>query len=116
MTEVLNEVALAQLKELDGDDGESLLVSIFELYIADAPEHLTKITKAIEDSNGNVLSEESHKLKSTSANIGAEKLTTICQTLETYGSNDQLSRATELLPEFQKALEEVLEAVQNYKH
>ena len=49
-----------------------------------------------------------HTLKSSTANIGAETLASMCQKLEDYGQTNQIQQAQIFLPDMQHEFDQVI--------
>ncbi len=77
----------------DYGDNE-LLKSIIRLYIKDSPKHIRAIRHAVRDGDAESAREHAHSLKSSSANVGAMKLSELSQTLETSA----LVNVSDILP------------------
>jgi PAS domain S-box-containing protein len=92
--------AVSKLRELQVEGEEDILSELGELFISRAPARIRAMEDAIArgDSNdANTLRKEAHNLKSSSANIGALRLSEICKELELLGQSENLNGAPELL-------------------
>jgi HPt (histidine-containing phosphotransfer) domain-containing protein len=70
------------LRELGGEEDPGLLVELIDLYLADAPQRMSEIRQALSTCDWKLLERAAHTLKSSSANIGALELSSICKELE----------------------------------
>jgi signal transduction histidine kinase/DNA-binding response OmpR family regulator/HPt (histidine-containing phosphotransfer) domain-containing protein len=62
-----------------------LLERVVGQYLVDAPRYLEQIRTAVAEDEPETLRRAAHALKSSSANLGAERFAAICQALETLG-------------------------------
>jgi CheY-like chemotaxis protein len=74
--------ALAKVRETLGENGEQLLAELIDCYLVDTPELLATMHTAIAQHDARVLQSTAHKLKSSSAFLGATALVTLCRELE----------------------------------
>ena len=82
-TDAVNSQALDNIRNLQ--NGESILARVIDLYLADAPRLVEEIRVSISHGQPDTMSAAAHKLKSSSANLGAERLAEMCRQLETQG-------------------------------
>jgi HPt (histidine-containing phosphotransfer) domain-containing protein len=75
-TEVLDRLA-----ELGGDDS-GFVYELVEIFLEDTAERITNLGHAFESGDLEVLEQEAHTLKSSSANVGAMLLSRDCARLE----------------------------------
>lgn len=80
------ELDLRSAKELIGS--EKLLLNVIEQYYRSIDKNIAKINASYENSNTELLTIEFHSLKSTSKQIGADKLSQMAKDLETAGKNN----------------------------
>ncbi|MCL6271481.1 Hpt domain-containing protein [Sansalvadorimonas sp. 2012CJ34-2] len=85
---------LEQFKELMGDEGEDEVKDLVTLYLEDAPNQIRAMKYALSGSNAEDFQRAAHSFKSSSANIGAFGLQTICLELETMGKENSLGEPT----------------------
>jgi HPt (histidine-containing phosphotransfer) domain-containing protein len=74
---------IAEFKAMMGENAETILVEIIDCYLENAHQHIETIARAISQNDTAELRRVSHTLKSSSATLGATKLATLCQELET---------------------------------
>lgn len=74
--------AMRALRKKDGSPSD-IFPKVINLYIENSKVLLAEIKKNIEKDDIKALSESSHSLKSSSANVGAIKVVEICKTIET---------------------------------
>ncbi len=105
--QVINE-RLAELAETCGED---ITLECIELFIQDIKESVQRLRAAMEDSNFESIDNEAHKLKGSSANMGASVLPKLCQELMLAVREN---RETELQKLFQSIVEEYEELIPIY--
>jgi two-component system sensor histidine kinase/response regulator len=86
---VLDSVAIAELRAATGDDDE-FLQDLIGTYIAEAPANLEAMAAALAAADPAAIVRPSHTLKSSSASIGAMRLSSICRTIEETGRSGRL--------------------------
>ena len=64
-----------------------MLGELIQLYLDDMPNRLDGIRTAIETQDSAALRREAHRLKGSSQQMGAMRLTTLCAELENFGRN-----------------------------
>jgi HPt (histidine-containing phosphotransfer) domain-containing protein len=89
---VIDMQVIEGLRELGGDDEPGLLVEIVALFLADAPQRLGEIDRALASGDLRSLERAAHTLKSSSQNVGALGLASMCREME------ELARKHELAP------------------
>jgi PAS domain S-box-containing protein len=116
--------AILKLRELQVEGERDILKELGELFISRAPARIRAMGDAIargDVDDANTLRKEAHNLKSSSANIGALRLSEICRELELLGQSENLNGAPELLEkaeaEYERAKAELrqIKGVKNEK-
>ncbi len=80
-----------------GSEEEDLLGQVVGLYREQAPLHLAGMSESLASGDPQGLFRAAHTLKSSSANLGALKLSELCLELENRGRNNQLQGAEGVL-------------------
>jgi HPt (histidine-containing phosphotransfer) domain-containing protein len=111
--EPVNPRALDAIRDLVGADGALLVRKVIGVYLARAPEDLAQLRRAVVAADADAVRKGAHLLKSSSANVGAEKLATLCQELEIIGRNGDIEKATGVLTELEREFAEVASALEN---
>lgn len=96
----LNQAALDQLRELDPDGSTGIFVQIVDTYLADSARLLQQIRNALAEKDLVAMTRGAHTLKSTSASVGATRVSEIAQALEAAGKN----KTIDVCPMFLTAL------------
>ena len=98
---VLDAKMLQEIQCIAGEEGTAFLVSTIDTYLEDASKMLQNIRDAIAQKQAEVLYQTAHTLKTTSAFLGAERFSQLCQELENMGKTGILT----VTPEFVNRIE-----------
>ena len=82
---VLNLQTIESIRKMAGDNAPELLSSLVEQFLSDAAGSLQAIAGALTDRTPEALYKIAHSLRSSSANLGAERLSNLCKYLEEQG-------------------------------
>jgi len=85
--------SLSMLKEAT----EDMFPEIITVFLEDSPNRLNSLREASINNNVTAMKEESHCLKGSSANIGAVKLSKICEEIETLSNSGSIANQEELI-------------------
>jgi CheY-like chemotaxis protein len=85
--------ALDELRELEASGNPDLVRRLIDLYLHDAPQLIEKLKKGVEAGDAKAIGEAAHTLKSTSANLGARELATVCAALQDAGRSELCEQA-----------------------
>jgi HPt (histidine-containing phosphotransfer) domain-containing protein len=106
-TEAIDKTILASLRELQEEGESDIVEEIGGLFIKYAPDKISAIEKAAEKNDSKALMVAAHSLKSSSAYIGALRLSALSKELEEMGRSGQIddaaSKAKELRAEYERA-------------
>ncbi len=83
--EVIDRYILQSIRQMAGANADEFVTKIINNYFEVAPQLLSEIDAAIDTADANKLFQAAHALRSSSANLGAAKLSGICQELESIG-------------------------------
>jgi HPt (histidine-containing phosphotransfer) domain-containing protein len=89
---VLDERILTEVLETTGDD-IGFVRELVETYLADTPAQLAAMTTAVEADDAEALVRPAHTLKSSSATVGAMRLSSVARELEMAGRSGSLEAA-----------------------
>ncbi len=81
---------IESLKELGGDDDPGLVLELIGLFLQDAPQRMSDIQSSLASGDIGTLERAAHTLKSSSANIGAARLSENCKSMEELARNQQV--------------------------
>lgn len=96
----LNEEALMQLRQLDPDGSMGVIAGLVDSYLRDAASLLQKMRTAMSEGDATSLARYAHSLKSTSASMGATRVSEIAKEMEKAARN----QAVDACPSFLTAL------------
>jgi len=102
----LNMTFLDQFRELDPVGGLGLIKEIMAVYLDNSLALLRQVEQGLVAGDADALRRAAHSLKSSSANVGAEKLSKLFLELEVLGRDGQLTAAMPLLDETRRAYAE----------
>jgi HPt (histidine-containing phosphotransfer) domain-containing protein len=109
---VLDEAALQRLRDLDPGGGNRLLERVLHAFETSATRLGAQLAEARRKDDLQGIRHVAHTLKSSSASIGALRLSRICAEIEASARQDTPSVAVSLLDAMDQELEVVLQAVQ----
>jgi HPt (histidine-containing phosphotransfer) domain-containing protein len=92
---VLDQLVLASLRELQEDGEPDILEEVGSLFLNHAPDKMSAIEKAVEQKDANSLKIAAHSLKSSSAYVGAMRLSALCKDLEMMGRSGSMRGSEE---------------------
>jgi CheY-like chemotaxis protein len=84
---VLDAKMLQEIQHIAGEEGTAFLVSTIDTYLEEASKLLQNIRDAIAQQQAEVLYQNAHSLKTTSAFLGADQFSQLCQELEQIGKS-----------------------------
>ncbi|MDX8383530.1 MAG: response regulator, partial [Ghiorsea sp.] len=84
----LDEESLYQLRVLQQPNGVNILQKVMEMYLEDTPQQLQTMRDALVEHESDRINLAAHSLKSSSANIGALRLSEICFDIECLSDKD----------------------------
>lgn len=96
--ELIDMSVLEDLRALGGCEDPGLLQELIELFLDDAPRRLDEMKLGLCEGDYSLMQRSAHTLKSSSANLGAARLSEICRTLE-FAARDEDKATYEALIE-----------------
>lgn len=112
VTAVINLDRLNALRQLDPNGNTGFLKRLVNIFLASTPEFVKNIETAIQAGDRAELVRAAHSLRSSAANVGAEKLSEICRLLEEFGDHLQSDNIVNLLLRLQNEFRSVTNALQ----
>lgn len=94
---VVDAETIESLKSLCDPGDLSLFHDLIDTYLADSPTRLEAVEAALAANDAGAMERAAHGLKSSSANMGALGLASLCKQLETLGRGGQIDGAAELV-------------------
>ena len=110
-TGTLDPNALASIRAMDADGTSGFLRRLAGKYADSSLEDLQVLQIAIADGDGEAVRKAVHRLKSSSANVGALRLAALCQELETMARAGHLDNAEDRLAKISSEHERVGQAL-----
>ena len=105
---VIDQSALQQIAELDpGDEGE-FVNGIIDTYVENAEALMLELGKSVRDGAAEDATRAAHSLKSSSANVGAKRFSSLCAAMEKHGRDGDLDAIAQKLD---KAWKEYKQAI-----
>ena len=100
------------MKRVEGD--EELLMELIELFLQDAPEAMTKITKAIESGEPNALANAAHTIKGIVSEFGAKNAYELSLAVELAGRKEKLDGIENMVEQLGKEVEHLTEELKQF--
>lgn len=107
MSEHLDMDALAQLKEIMGEDFETLK----QTFERDSVVRIQSIKNAIASGNPDEIRRAAHSFKGSAGNMAAPQLTELCRALEDQGRDGQVAGCDTLLKQIEAEYQHVRQAL-----
>lgn len=102
-THPVDQKVLDELREVMDDD----FIEIIDLYLNNVPSQILNIKAAAEKKDAGEISCGAHNLKSTSGNIGAMTVFTLCKTLEGDACKGKIEGCQETIKDIEAEFERV---------
>jgi HPt (histidine-containing phosphotransfer) domain-containing protein len=102
---------LRAIQDLQIEGEPDILKKVCNAYLENSEPLISTLREAVEMSDTGLLQRSSHSLKSSSANIGAMKLSEISKELEMNCRNNYLENAADLVTAIENEFSEVKEAL-----
>lgn len=96
------------------EDDVEFLKELIEMFINDAPEHMSEIEEAVNCRNSKALEKAAHKLKGAAANFGKNATTDTAFKLETMGKENNLDGVEEVYGILVKDVESLVNALKEF--
>ncbi len=103
--------ALRSLRVLEEQSAPDLVASVVEAYLVSSDELERELCDAVGTRDPERLARAAHKLKSSSAQIGAERLSALCKELEALGRAGLTEGSESLVADVGQELQQVQEAL-----
>ena len=100
------------LKIIDND--KEFLKELVEIFINDAPEHMSEIEEAVNSRNSEALGKSAHKLKGAVINFGKSATTGTAFKLETMGRGNNLDGVEDVYGTLVKDVENLVNALKEF--
>ena len=103
---------LQQLRDLDQASGRNVMGRAIQHFIEQMPVELEALKQALAEQDAETLRGVAHRMKSSSASLGAQALSRHCARLENTARNGDLAPVAGLLDGIEAALPAVLDALE----
>ena len=97
---------LEAYREVMEDEADEFIADILDSFYSDARELLTTLDKTLAENDADGFVRAAHTLKSTSATVGAQRLSGLLADLEAQGKTKELTDLMPLIPQLKEAYEE----------
>lgn len=108
---VLDPAALDQLRALQRPGRPNLVARVIQLFRTDGPQRLASMQSAATEEDWPRLRREAHTLKSSAANLGAQRLREACAIVETDAKDGRYPEAIAGIAPIEDCFAEVLAAL-----
>jgi len=110
--EVIDRSVLASLRDLQDEGEPDIIVEVCDLFRKHAPERLSSIEQAAEIGDAKGLHMAAHSFKSSSAYVGAMRLSALSKDLEQMGRSEVLEGAKDKAKALKEEYFRVLSALE----
>ena len=107
----INPRALDAIRHLPGPNGSVLVQKVIGAYLVDTPPRIVQLRAAVDAGDAETLRKAAHALKSSSANVGAERLASLFKELEALGRSATVDGAGTLVASLDEELPRVFAAL-----
>ena len=104
----LDRSVLASLRELQDDGDPDIVAEVGGLFLEHSPQKIAAILKAVENGDAKGLQTAAHSLKSSSAYVGAMRLSELSRELEIMGRSQVMNRAEEKAEKLNREYKQVM--------
>ncbi|MFO0732609.1 MAG: response regulator [Nitrospiraceae bacterium] len=101
-----------QIRDLQKQGGPDLLIKVLTQYLKDSRELVDQIREAATTGNSRILFEAAHRLKSSSAQLGALALAARCGELEVLGREGRAESCSPLVEQLSSAHREACDTIE----
>jgi HPt (histidine-containing phosphotransfer) domain-containing protein len=106
---LLDEAVLTELRASTGDD-EEFVRDLVATYVDDAATNIADLATAVGEKDAHAMVRPAHTLKSTSASVGAMRLSALCRDIEAVGRDGNVDGTGAALDRVRGTWAETLEA------
>ena len=109
---VLDMSVIAELRAATGDD-EAFILDLVETFVSEGAVNLEGMVAAASSGDAAAIVRPAHTLKSSSASLGAMRLSAICRSIEAAGREDRADGLVEDVETARTAWQATLEAFES---
>ncbi|MDD4163140.1 MAG: Hpt domain-containing protein [Methanothrix sp.] len=110
--DVIDRSVLASLRELQEEGDPDIIAEVGGLFIKHSPEKVNAIMQSAERGDAKGLQLAAHSLKSSSAYVGAMRLSALAKELEMMGRSNSLEGAKEKAQRLKAEFDKVMTALE----
>ena len=107
-SDALDRSVLASLRELQDDGDPDIVAEVGGLFLEHSPQKIAAILQAVENGDAKGLQTAAHSLKSSSAYVGAMRLSELSRELEMMGRSQIMDRAEEMAERLNREYKQVM--------
>jgi HPt (histidine-containing phosphotransfer) domain-containing protein len=96
-----------------GEDAAEFIPQLIDTYLQETAKILTDMNQALSQKDAVTLRQAAHKLKSSSASLGAITLSNLCKQIEDLGRAGTISDCVKMLTQVENEYERVKLALQH---
>jgi HPt (histidine-containing phosphotransfer) domain-containing protein len=89
-------------KEWVDEYGEDFLVELIDVYLKDTPHRVTQLRQALDGGDNETFVREAHTLKSSSASVGAMRLSALAKEMESAGRSGRIATVAREVTRFEE--------------
>ena len=104
----LDRSVLASLRELQDDGDPDIIAEVGGLFLEHSPQKIAAILQAVENGDAKGLQTAAHSLKSSSAYVGAMRLSELSRELEIMGRSQVMDGAEEKAEKLNREYKQVM--------
>ena len=108
----LDRSVIEGILELQGSGEPGLFAELTDLFLEATPPQLEKIREAFEKGDTETLKRTAHTLKGSAGNMGARRMSELCEELQGLGDPGETTRAPEMIEELEREFDRVREALE----
>lgn len=110
-TPAIDKDVLNELKELVMDDGPEFLIELLGDFVTDAESGIQAMRQAAELGDAEVIEQTAHRMKSSSAHLGALQMAELCELLQRLGRSGAMEGSRELVASLGAEFERVRDSI-----
>jgi CheY-like chemotaxis protein/HPt (histidine-containing phosphotransfer) domain-containing protein len=112
--ETLSESVLETISALDPESGKELADRVISLYQTSSAELIDSLAEALDANDRNTMRTGAHALKSSSGNVGAERLVEMCREMETAARENGMQGMPDRFSAIRREHENVLKKLDTW--
>lgn len=109
---ILNLTMIRDIQEVMGEDAADVIPDLINSFLNDAPKQIGKMKTGVQENDRELVHLAAHTLKGSSANLGAEYLSTTSYELETSVESDEFPSILVKIDNIESALKSTEVALQ----